>query len=39
MHFLVQSVPTYSPKMILQMFKGITAREISRQLLEAEKQL
>ena len=27
-HFLVQSVPKYSPKKIVQMIKSITAREI-----------
>ena len=27
-HLLVQSVPTYSPKKIIQMIKSITAREI-----------
>ncbi len=27
-HFLVQSVPTYSPKKIVQTIKSITAREI-----------
>ena len=29
-HFLVQSVPTYSPKRIVQVIKSITAREIFR---------
>ena len=29
-HFLVQSVPTYSPKKIVQRIKSITAREIFR---------
>jgi REP element-mobilizing transposase RayT len=29
-HFLVQSVPTYSPKKIVQVIKSITAREIFR---------
>ena len=27
-HFLVQSVPTYSPKQIVQIIKSITAREV-----------
>ena len=27
-HFLVQSVPTYSPKQIVQIIKSLTAREI-----------
>ena len=27
-HFLVQSVPTYSPKQLVQIIKSITAREI-----------
>ena len=28
MHFLVQSVPMYSPKKVVQIIKSITAREI-----------
>ena len=32
MHFLVQSVPTYSPKKIVQTIKSITAREIFRRV-------
>lgn len=39
MHFLVQSVPTYSPKKIVQTIKSITAREIFRQLPEVKQQL
>jgi len=38
-HFLVQSVPGYSPKKIVQTIKSITAREIFRQLPEIKEQL
>ena len=38
-HFLVQSVPTYSPKKIVQTIKSITAREIFRACPEVKKQL
>ncbi len=38
-HFLVQSVPKYSPKKIVQTIKSITAREIFRQLPEVKEQL
>jgi REP element-mobilizing transposase RayT len=38
-HFLVQSVPGYSPKKIVQTIKSITAREISKQLPEVKEQL
>ena len=38
-HFLVQSVPTYSPKKIVQTIKSITAREILRACPEVKKQL
>lgn len=38
-HFLVQSVPTYSPKKIVQTIKSITAREIFRHLPEVKRQL
>ncbi len=38
-HFLVQSVPTYSPKKIVQTIKSITAREIFRACPEVRKQL
>ena len=38
-HFLVQSVPSYSPKKIVQTIKSITAREIFRQLPEVKGQL
>ena len=38
-HFLVQSVPTYSTKKIIQTIKSITAREIFAQVPEVKKQL
>ena len=38
-HFLVQSVPMYSPKKIVQTIKSITAREIFRRCPEMNKQL
>ena len=38
-HFLVQSVPTYSPRKIVRTIKSITAREIFRQMPEVKKQL
>ena len=38
-HFLVQSVPTYSPTKIVRTIKSITAKEIFRQLPEVKKQL
>ena len=38
-HFLVQSVPTYSPQKIVQTIKSITAREIFRACPEVRKQL
>ena len=38
-HFLVQSVPTYSPKKIVQTIKSITAREIFKKMPEIKKQL
>ena len=38
-HFLVQSVPLYSPKRIVQLIKSITAREIFRRCPEVKKQL
>src|ERR1044072_820101 len=37
-HFLVQSVPTYSPKKIVQTIKSITAREIFAASPEIKKQ-
>ena len=38
-HFLVQSVPMYSPKKIVQIIKSITAREIFKNCPEVKKQL
>ncbi len=38
-HFLVQSVPTYSPKKIVQTIKSITAREIFAACPEVKRQL
>ncbi len=38
-HFLVQSVPLYSPKRIVQLIKSITAREILRACPEVKQQL
>lgn len=38
-HFLVQSVPTYSPTKIVRMIKSITAREIFRTMPEIKKEL
>ena len=38
-HFLVQSVPTYSPKRIVQIIKSVTAREIFRRVPTVKKQL
>jgi REP element-mobilizing transposase RayT len=38
-HFLVQSVPTYSPTKIVRTIKSITAREIFRQVPSVRKQL
>ncbi len=38
-HFLVQSIPTYSVKKIVQMVKSITAREIFRRCPSVKKQL
>ena len=38
-HFLVQSVPMYSPRKIVRTIKSITAKEIFRQLPEVKKQL
>ena len=38
-HFLVQSVPTYSPQQIVQMIKSITVREILKKHEEIKKQL
>ena len=38
-HFLVQSVPMYSPKKIVQTIKSITAKEIFRRRPEIKKKL
>jgi putative transposase len=38
-HFLVQSVPTYSPKKLVQIIKSITAREIFRRVPSVKKIL
>ena len=38
-HFLIQSVPMYSVKKIVQMIKSITAREVFKRCPEVKKQL
>lgn len=38
-HFLVQSVPTYSVKKLVQMIKSLTAREIFRRCPEVKRML
>ena len=38
-HFLIQSVPTYSPKQIIQTIKSITAKQILAQCPAVKKQL
>jgi putative transposase len=38
-HFLVQSVPTYSPTKIVRTIKSITAREIFKRVPTVKKQL
>lgn len=38
-HFLVQSVPTYSPTKIVRVIKSITAREIFQRVPAVKKQL
>jgi len=38
-HFLVQSVPMYSPTKIVRTIKSITAKKIFRQMPEVKKQL
>jgi REP element-mobilizing transposase RayT len=38
-HFLVQSVPTYSPKKIVQVIKSLTAREVFKRLPAIKQQL
>ena len=37
-HFLIQSVPTYSPKKIIQIVKSLTAREIYKRSPEVKRQ-
>jgi len=38
-HFMVQSVPTYSPQKIVQIIKSITAREIFKKAPSVKKEL
>ena len=38
-HFLVQSVPTYSPTKIITMIKSLTAREVFARIPSVKKQL
>ena len=38
-HFLVQSIPRYSPSRLVQMIKSLTAREIFRRLPHVKKAL
>ncbi len=38
-HFLLQSVPVYSPSKIAQVIKSITAREIFKRVPDVKKQL
>ena len=38
-HFLIQSVPTYSPTKIIRIIKSITAREIFQKYPEVKKKL
>ncbi|MBN1186842.1 MAG: IS200/IS605 family transposase [Bacteroidales bacterium] len=38
-HFLIQSVPTYSPTQIVQTIKSITTREIFKKVPSVKKQL
>ncbi len=38
-HFLIQSVPTYSPSRIVQIVKSLTAREVFRRVPSVKKQL
>jgi putative transposase len=38
-HFLIQSVPTYSPTKIVKMVKSITAKEIFKRAPQVKKQL
>jgi putative transposase len=38
-HFLIQSVPTYSPTKIFQMVMSLTVREVFRKVPEVKRQL
>jgi putative transposase len=38
-HFLVQSVPTYSPTEIVRIIKSLTAREVFKQVASVKKKL
>ncbi len=38
-HFLIQSVPMYSPKKVIQIVKSITAREILKRAPEVKRKL
>ena len=38
-HFLVQSVPTYSPTQMVRIIKSLTAREVFRRVPSVKKQL
>jgi REP element-mobilizing transposase RayT len=38
-HFLVQTVPTYSPRKVIQTIKSITAREIFKRVPSVKRQL
>ena len=38
-HFLIQSVPTYSPTKIIQIVKSLTARKIFKQAPEVKRKL
>ena len=38
-HFLVQTVPMYSPTKVVRVIKSITAREVFRQMPSVKKQL
>ena len=38
-HFLIQSVPTYSPTKIIQIVKSLTARKIFKRVPEVKKKL
>jgi putative transposase len=38
-HFFVQSIPTYSPTMIVRIIKSLTAREIFKRVPEVKEKL